>query len=195
MDYCHQFRITVFQRLFYLGRINGLAPRRVDSMQSRSAPFDYIAHAITEHAVHAYEGFIARLEQVDETRLHARAARSGNSKGKRIFRAKDLAQHVLDAVHNFDELRVEMAYQRRSHGLQNTRMRIAGARPHKDSWCRIQFSRYGHLCSPLCPNGPKTRKTFPKDVALFYARLTRSVNKPKCAFGANTNQYVETGGS
>ena len=55
------------------------------------------------------DGHVARLQEVGERRLHARGACAGDGEGEGVLRAVDLTQHLRDAVHDLDELGVQVA--------------------------------------------------------------------------------------
>ena len=55
------------------------------------------------------DGHVTRLQEVGERRLHARGARTGDGQREGVLRAKDLTQHLRDAVHDLDELGVQVA--------------------------------------------------------------------------------------
>ena len=56
-------------------RVERQAPRLLDPHDVGAAPARDLAHALAEHAVDADDHGVARLDQVDEARLHARRSR------------------------------------------------------------------------------------------------------------------------
>ena len=68
---CGFARVRVEQLL----RVDGTPPRLFDAHDLGAAPARDFAHALAEHAVHADDRGVARFEQVDEARFHARPNR------------------------------------------------------------------------------------------------------------------------
>ena len=56
-------------------RVERPAPLLLDAHDVGAAAARHLAHAVAEHAVGADDRGVARLEQVDEARLHARPSR------------------------------------------------------------------------------------------------------------------------
>ena len=56
-------------------RVDRAAPRLVDAHDLGAAALRDVAHALAEHAVDADDHGVARLDEVDEARLHARPSR------------------------------------------------------------------------------------------------------------------------
>src|SRR6266567_2439192 len=97
-----------------------------------------------KHAVDADEHFIARLDQIDEAKLHPRAAGAADGKSHFILGEEYLAEHRLDLFHHPDEHRVQMAHERQRHRLEHGRRDIARPRPHEQSLRRLKGGSVVH---------------------------------------------------
>ncbi len=64
--------------------------------------------------------------QIDDARFHARHAGGADGKSEMVLGLECLPQHVLDLVHEHDELRIEVPHERRGHRGQHARMHVAG---------------------------------------------------------------------
>jgi hypothetical protein len=122
------FRPHVPDRARHRVRRERRAPLGIDARDARAGAGGDVAHALAEHARDADHDGVAGLEQVDEARLHARRAGRGERQRERVLRAEQAAQALLHLVHQREELRVEVADERRRERLQHARMRVRGAR-------------------------------------------------------------------
>ena len=60
---------------------------------------------------------------------------------RRILGLIRLPQHVLDFVHEDEELRIEMPHQRRRHDAQDSRMHVARTGAQQDTGRGIELTR------------------------------------------------------
>lgn len=119
------------QGLGNLARLDNPPPGGLGPDDPGAAPGRDIGHASAEHAVDSDNDFVARLDQVDETKLHAGAASAADRKRQFVASQEDLAEHFFDLVHYPDEQGIKMAYQRLRHGPQDRGSGIARPRPHQ----------------------------------------------------------------
>jgi hypothetical protein len=90
-------------------RIERGAPLCFHNIDLRAAALRHIDHARAEHAVHADEHGVARLDQIDKTGLHTRAAGAGHRQRQAILGLKHLAQHGHALIHNLQKLGIQVA--------------------------------------------------------------------------------------
>ncbi len=90
-------------------RVDGLAPLGVDPDDLGPVAVRHLAHAFAEHAVDADDDGVARTDEVDEGRLHAGRSGPAQREGQPVGRPEDLAQPVVRAVEDRQELRIEVA--------------------------------------------------------------------------------------
>ena len=139
-----QLRPGRLQGLRDLPRLDNASPRRFDFMDLRAATRGNVRHAAAKHAVDADDHLIARLDQVDEAKLHARAAGAADGKSHLILGEKNLAEHRLDLFHHPDEHRVQMAHERQRHRLEHGGRDIARHRTHEQSLRRLKGGKVVH---------------------------------------------------
>ena len=109
----HEFWPAAFDRVSDLLRLDNPAPRPFDLDHTRAAPLGHIDHACAEHPIDPDDDLIAWLDQVDEAKFHAGAARSAHRKRHLVFRQKNEAQHGFDFLHHLHENRIQMTDERR----------------------------------------------------------------------------------
>ena len=144
MDHGHQFRSDFFQGLGDLCRLDDLPPGRLDFCHSRAAAFGHIHHARAENAVDADDDLVARFNQVDETKFHARAARAADRERHVVLGQENRTQHGFDFLHHLDEDRIKMANERLGHGFEHGRSDIAGARSQQETRRRLKGRNFLH---------------------------------------------------
>src|SRR6266581_6660129 len=98
-----------FQHISDLPDIEHFAPGALDGRNGGAGALGHIRHALAKHPIDADHHFIAGLDEVDDTGLHAGAAGAAHRKGKSVLGAEQTPEHVLRLVHNLQELRIEMA--------------------------------------------------------------------------------------
>ena len=116
-------------------------------MQNPADTLDDIAHTIAKDTVDANEDLIAGLDDVHKGRLHAGASGSGNRDRQAILCPEKAAEHLLNIVHDAQELRVEMPDHRTRERLMNSWMNPGWARPHEQSTPGIN-GLLGHAAPP-----------------------------------------------
>ena len=122
-------------------RVNRPAPRRIDSHELPAKPADNVRHPCAEDSVHTHHDFVARLNQIDETGLHASAARPRDRYGELVARLEKVPQQALRLVHGGQEIGIEVADARGGHGLQHARRHVTRARPHQHAGPRIDIAK------------------------------------------------------
>lgn len=119
--------------------VGGLPPLDGDGHNRRALPGCDLLEAEPKETVLDDHCDVAGLEQVGEGGLHAGGAGAGDGKGERLLRAENLTQHLGDAVHDLDELRVQVAQDGGGHGAQDARVYVAWAGTQKDTPRRIEL--------------------------------------------------------
>ena len=92
--------------------IEHLAIRPLDRRDDGAGAFGDVFHPAAEDAVDTHEHPVARLDQVDDDRLHARRAGSRDRQGEPILGLKDIPEQVLGLVHQSRELGIEVTDER-----------------------------------------------------------------------------------
>ena len=105
------------QGRFELCGFEDLAPGAIDAMQGATDPADDVAHAVPEDSVDGHQNLVARLDKVDEGRLHAGATGARNGNSQLILGAEDLTQALLRLCHQFEELRIQVTHERATERL------------------------------------------------------------------------------
>ena len=95
---------------------------RLDADDLGAAAPGHLAHALAEHAVHADDRGVARLEQVDEAGFHARRARPADRQRERVRRA----EHGAQALHRLVERARGTRDRVPEHGSASARQRPRG---------------------------------------------------------------------
>jgi hypothetical protein len=134
----------LLQRVGHLLRFDDAAPRRLDLRHFRAATLGHVAHARAEHAVDANDDLVPGFDEVHETELHPRAAGAAHGKRHFVLREENLAEHDFDLVHHLHEDRIEMAEERRGHGLEDGRRDIARAGAHQEALGRLERGKSCH---------------------------------------------------
>ena len=67
----------------------------------RAATLHDVGHTVAENPMHAYEGFIARLEEIHEACFHPRASRGRYGERQFVIRLKHGLDHGLCFIHDF----------------------------------------------------------------------------------------------
>jgi hypothetical protein len=104
--------------------------------------------ALAEEAGAADHDLVARLQQVEEAALHPGHAGRADREGHAVLCAEDAAQQVLRLAHHVEELRVEVAQERRRHHGQHARVHVAGARAHQEALGDVQLGDWRGHASP-----------------------------------------------
>ena len=78
-------------------------------------------------AIKGHYGVVARLQQVEHDRLEAGRAGAGHRDGVMVRGAEHLAQPAHRLVHHLEEIRIEVADERRRHGGEHARIGIGRA--------------------------------------------------------------------
>ena len=106
------------------GRHDGLfrddaTPIRLDRGHRCAHPPRHLRQPCSEDPVDPHEHLVARLDHVDQRRLHGGRSRSGHGEGQRVLRAVDGPQPDRDVIHEIQKLAVEMPHRRMGHGSQH----------------------------------------------------------------------------
>ena len=109
-------------------RVEDLAVRPLDRRDLGPGPLGDVDHPAAEDAVDADEHPVARLDQVDDDRLHPGRAGPRDRQRQPVLGLEDVAEQVLRLVHQGHELGVEVAEQRHPQRGQDARMDVARAR-------------------------------------------------------------------
>ena len=145
-------RVTL-KCLLNLRRLEHLSPGPVDPVQNPADPLDDIAHPVSKNTIDANQHLVSRLDNIDEGRLHARAPGPGNRYRQAVFSPEKPAEHLLYAVHNRQELRIEVADQGLRHSLKDSPMNPGWTRPHEQAPPGI-VTAFDHLFRTLYSGGP-----------------------------------------
>ena len=113
--------------------VDRLTPLGVDPDDLGPVAGRDLAHPLAEDAVDADDDRVARPDEVDEGRLHARRSGPAQREGQRIGRPEDLTQPVVRAVEDGQELRIEMAEHGTGQRHGDFRVRIRRSRPHEEA--------------------------------------------------------------
>ena len=119
-------------------QIDHRSPVIRDHDGGRSGAGDVFLHAPAEDAVLADDHRIARLDQIDEGRFHARRSRRRDRQGQLVARLEGVLQQPFDLIHQVHEGRVEVANGRLAHGGQDARVHVRGAGAHQDAARRVK---------------------------------------------------------
>ena len=134
MDDPDDFGTVAVDRRFHFVRIEHLAIRPLDRRDDGAGAFGDVFHPAAENAVDADQHPVARLDQVDDDRLHPGRACSRDRQRQPILGLKHIAEQVLGLVHQGRELGVEVADERRGERFQHARMNVAGAGTHEHAF-------------------------------------------------------------
>ena len=107
------------------------APVVVDHDRYAARALHVLDHAPAEGAVAADDHLVARLDEVDEARLHADGARTRHRKRDLVRRLEGVAQELLELLHHPHELGVEVTDRGTGHGLQDPGRHVGGSGPHE----------------------------------------------------------------
>src|SRR2546425_4695046 len=130
-------------------RLDGLAPSLPDADDLCPAPASDLGHPFGERPTHHHHGHVPRFEDIGQGRLHRGRSGSGDRVGQLVRGLEHLAQHGLDLVQHLEAGRVEVADHRMGHGLEHTRVDVAGSGPHEDPRRRLEWSGdLGHRPPP-----------------------------------------------
>ena len=116
-----------------VGGVDRLAPLGVDTDDVGAVAGGDLAHPFAEDPVDAHHDRVARVDEVDEGRLHAGGAGPAHGKGECVRCPEDLAQPVVGAVEQRQELRIEVAEHRTGQRHGYFRVRIRRSRPHEEA--------------------------------------------------------------
>jgi hypothetical protein len=130
---------VLLQRLLDALDREHLAPGHLELHELAAAAADDVRHAHPEDAADADEDGVARLDHVDERRLHARRPRAGDGDGEHVRGLEDRPQHRLDLVHDEQELGVEVPEERRRHRAQHARRHRARAGAEEEALRGLQL--------------------------------------------------------
>ena len=108
--------VALDRRLHLIG-IEHLAVRPLDRRDDGAGAFGDVLHPAAEDAVDAHQHPVARLDQVDDDRLHPGRPGSRDRQRQPILGLKHVAEQVLGLVHQGGELGVEVADERRAECL------------------------------------------------------------------------------
>ena len=114
-------------------RVDGLTPLGVDPNNLGPVAVRDLAHAFPEHTVDTDDDRIARADEVDEGRLHARRSGPAERKGQGVGCPESLTQAVVRAVENRQELRIQMTEHRTGQRHGDFGVRIRRSRPHEEA--------------------------------------------------------------
>jgi hypothetical protein len=89
------------------------------------------AHA--PDAVVAHDDLVALLQQVGDAGLHAGVAAAGGQQRVLAVGLEQVAEPLLDVVHDLEQRRVHVAQQRQRLGGQDARVGVAGAGAHQQA--------------------------------------------------------------
>ena len=91
----------------------------------------YIRHPVAENAVLQYQDLIPRLHQVYKGSLHARRTGAGKRYRHLILGLHELAQPLLDLLHNLEKIGVQMTQHGLGKGPVGAGRHAAGAGPQQ----------------------------------------------------------------
>ena len=113
-------------------RVDRMTPRLLDTHDLGAAATRDLAHPLTEHAVDADNGLVARLDEVDEARLHAGGAGAADRQRQRVRGPKDRAQAIADLVEHREEVWIEVPEHRSLERFHDLGIRVRRPGPEQE---------------------------------------------------------------
>ena len=139
MDHGQNLGMAAFDGRANILRIDRLTPGSVHSNQLSADALHDIRHPVAEHAVDTHDDLVARLDEIDEARLHAGAAGAGDGDGQLVAGLEEVSQQPLRLVHRGEKIGIEVADTGGRDSLQHAGRNVAGARPHQHPARRIDI--------------------------------------------------------
>src|SRR5262245_34135925 len=131
-----------------LMRIEGTPPRLLDADDLGAATAGDVGHSLPEHAVHADDGGVTRLEKVDEARLHAGRSGAADGQCQRVLGEEDAPQSLHRLVEQREELGIEVPEDGTGEGRDGFRVRVRRAGAEEETFA---LRHAGNANAPAAP--------------------------------------------
>ncbi len=128
---------AVLQGLANLIRREDLAPGAFDRLDDTTVPASHLGDARAEVPVHADEHRVAGLDDRRDRRLHTCGPGARDRQSQTVRGLKRVPQQLLRAVHQDQEVRVEVAEQRRRHRGRHAGVDHVRSRAEEDPWGHV----------------------------------------------------------
>ena len=102
----------------------------------------HISHPTAKDPIHADQHPVARLDEIDDARLHPSTAGAADRHRQLVAGLENLPQHRLDFVHHFQKVRVEMPDRWCPECGEYRRSNVARSRSHQNPTRWTQRSRH-----------------------------------------------------
>jgi hypothetical protein len=122
----HQFGPVGLDRVDEAFGRNDLSHRCLDPDRLAAGALHDRRHPLAEDALDRDDRAVARLEQVDQAGLHARAAGAGERERQRVRGAKQAPEHLLDLVEQRQERGIQVPDDRLAQGRDDRVRCVAG---------------------------------------------------------------------